>query len=205
MGDRRGQATTSCGSGAWRPIKGPHRAIAAARAAGVPLVLAGPVQPGQEEFFAKEVEPHIDDDAVRYVGEVGADGKEALYGEARGAAHADPLAGAVRHGHGRGHGVRHARDRLPGGLGPEVVADGVTGFVVEDEDAMAGAIGEVGRDRPRGLPRARGRRFSVEAAVHGYERVYDRARARRRPRPGRWPGAHGGRFSPPPRAPRAVG
>ena len=31
--------------------KGPHRAIAAARAAGVPLVLAGPVQPGQEAFF----------------------------------------------------------------------------------------------------------------------------------------------------------
>src|SRR5689334_17042815 len=32
------------------PDKGPHRAIAAARAAGVPLVLAGVVQPGQRLF-----------------------------------------------------------------------------------------------------------------------------------------------------------
>ena len=61
--------------GRMAPVKGPQRAIAAARAAGVPLVLAGPVQPGQEAFFAKEVEPHVDDDAVRYVGEVGAEGK----------------------------------------------------------------------------------------------------------------------------------
>jgi glycosyltransferase involved in cell wall biosynthesis len=88
---------------------------------------------------------------------------------------------------------------------PEVVTDGVTGVVVEDEDAMARAIAEVGRlDRAACRDHAAGR-FSVEVAVHGYERVYDRARARRRPRPGRWPGAHGGRFSPPPRAPRAVG
>jgi hypothetical protein len=27
-------------------------------------LLAGPVQPGNEEFFAKEVEPHIDGDRL---------------------------------------------------------------------------------------------------------------------------------------------
>ena len=41
----------------------------------------------------------------------------ALYGARARTAHADPLAGAVRHGHGRGDGLRHAGDRLPGGLG----------------------------------------------------------------------------------------
>src|SRR4051794_25432336 len=46
--------------GRMSPDKGPHRAIDAARRAGVPIVLAGPVQPGQEEFFATEVEPHLD-------------------------------------------------------------------------------------------------------------------------------------------------
>ena len=45
--------------GRMSPDKGPHRAIAAARAAGVPLVLAGPVQPGQEAYFAEQVEPHL--------------------------------------------------------------------------------------------------------------------------------------------------
>src|SRR5215208_1867814 len=46
--------------GRMSPDKGPHRAITAAREAGAPLVLAGPVQPGQESFFASEVEPHLD-------------------------------------------------------------------------------------------------------------------------------------------------
>jgi glycosyltransferase involved in cell wall biosynthesis len=191
--------------GRMAPVKGPHRAIAAARAAGVPLVLAGPVQPGQEEFFAKEVEPHLDDDAVRYVGEVGADGKEALYGDAR------ALLMPIRWPEPFGMVMVEAMAcgtpviAFAEGSVPEVVTDGVTGVVVEDEDAMARAIAEVGRlDRAACRDHAAGR-FSVEVAVHGYERVYDRARARRRPRPGRWPGAHGGRFSPPPRAPRAVG
>src|SRR5918995_6191168 len=57
--------------GRFNDDKGPHRAIAAARAADMPLVLAGPVQPGQEEFFAREVEPHLDGEDVRYIGEVG--------------------------------------------------------------------------------------------------------------------------------------
>src|SRR5215207_4584659 len=53
--------------GRMSPDKGPHRAIVAAREAGVPLVLAGPVQPGQEEFFAEEVEPALGDDGVEYI------------------------------------------------------------------------------------------------------------------------------------------
>ena len=51
-------------------VKGPHRAIAAARIAGVPLILAGVVQPGQQAFFDSEVAPHIDGERVRFVGEV---------------------------------------------------------------------------------------------------------------------------------------
>ena len=43
--------------GRMHETKGPHRAIAAARRAGVRLVLAGPVQPGQEAFFESEVAP----------------------------------------------------------------------------------------------------------------------------------------------------
>jgi glycosyltransferase involved in cell wall biosynthesis len=53
------------------PVKGAHRAITVARRAGLPLVLAGPVQPGQEKYFHREIEPHIDGDRIRFVGEVG--------------------------------------------------------------------------------------------------------------------------------------
>ena len=49
--------------GRMTPEKGPHRAIAAARAVDVPLILAGVIQPGQQAFFDREVAPHIDGDA----------------------------------------------------------------------------------------------------------------------------------------------
>jgi glycosyltransferase involved in cell wall biosynthesis len=52
------------------PAKGAHRAIVAARLAGMRLVLAGPIQPGQEKYFHGEIEPHIDNRDVVYVGEV---------------------------------------------------------------------------------------------------------------------------------------
>ena len=176
--------------------KGPQRAIAAARMADLPLVLAGPVHPGQEEFFAREVEPHIDDDAVRYVGEVGEQGKRELYTQRAGAADADPLGRAVRHGDGRGDGLRHTGDRVPEGSAPEVVIDGETGFVVDDEQAMADAVGRLGEiDRGRCRESVR-ERFDVPSIVARYERVYERARG------------GGGRFSrrlaasPPPRRSR---
>ena len=63
--------------------KGPHRAIAAARLAGVPLILAGVIQPGQQAFFDREVAPHIDDDRVRFVGEGGGSVKRSLFADAR--------------------------------------------------------------------------------------------------------------------------
>src|SRR5215217_8432149 len=68
--------------GRMSPDKGPHRAIAAAREAGLPVVLAGPVQPGQEQFFAEQVEPSLGDGAG-YVGEADARRKRELYGRAR--------------------------------------------------------------------------------------------------------------------------
>ncbi len=92
--------------------KGPHRAIAAARAAGVPLVLAGVIQPGQQAFFDREVAPHIDGERVRFVGEIGGSVKRrGLRGRPR-AADADPLGGAVRDGDGRGAGLRDPGDRV---------------------------------------------------------------------------------------------
>ena len=97
--------------------KGPHRAIAAAGAAGVPLVLAGVVQPGQRAFFDREVAPHIDGDRVRFLGEIGGTLKHSAFAGARALFDADHLEGAVRDGDGRGAGVRHSRDRLPRGRG----------------------------------------------------------------------------------------
>jgi glycosyltransferase involved in cell wall biosynthesis len=66
---------------------------------------------------------------------------------------------------------------FPEGSAPEIVADGVTGFVVEDEQAMARAVGRVGELDPADCRRACEDRFGVDAAVGGYEAVYAAAAA----------------------------
>ena len=52
------------------PIKGAHRAIEAARSRDGRSCSPGRSSPGRRTYFAREVEPHIDGERVRYVGEV---------------------------------------------------------------------------------------------------------------------------------------
>jgi glycosyltransferase involved in cell wall biosynthesis len=159
-------------------IKGPHRAIAVARAAGLPLVLAGPVQPGQEEFFATEVEPHIDGDAVRYAGELGAEEKKEAYASARALLMpirwAEPFGLVMSEAQACGTPVI----AFPEGAAPEVVRDGRTGFIVEDEEAMAAAVGRLDEIDPAECRRWAAERFGVEAAVAAHEDAYRAAALR---------------------------
>ena len=159
------------------------RAIAVARAPGVPLVLAGPVPPGEEEFFAREVEPHIDGDMVRYAGEVGDEVKRELYTGARALLMpirwAEPFGMVMVEAMACGTPVLAFRE----GSAPEVVIDGETGFVLDDEDAMARAVERLGEIDPERCRESVRERVGVAAVVEGYEQVYDRARER------------GGRFS----------
>ena len=156
--------------------KGPHRAIAAAREAEQPLVLAGPVQPGQEEFFAREVEPHLDDERIRYVGEVGEE-KGDLYAGASALlmpiSWPEPFGLVMTEAMACGTPVI----AFPEGSATEIVLDGETGFVVEDERAMSEAIGRLGEiDRERCRESAH-ERFDVSAVGESYEQAYQRVAA----------------------------
>jgi glycosyltransferase involved in cell wall biosynthesis len=129
--------------------KGPHRAIAAARAVDVPLVLAGIIQPGQQAFFDREVAPHIDGTRVRFEGEVHGSVKRSLFANARG------LLMPIRWDEPFGMVMVEALAcgtpviAFPEGAAREVVTDGRTGFLVDDERAMADAIGQLQRIDPR--------------------------------------------------------
>jgi glycosyltransferase involved in cell wall biosynthesis len=154
------------------PDKGPHRAIDAARRAGVPVVLAGPVQPGQEDFFAREVEPHVDGDAVRYVGEADPSAKRDLYVRARGLLMpirwAEPFGLVMVEAMACGTPVI----AFPEGSAPELVRDGESGFVVDDEAGMAAAIERLDELDPARCREITAERFGVESVVEAYEAVY---------------------------------
>jgi glycosyltransferase involved in cell wall biosynthesis len=154
------------------PDKGPNRAIAAAREAGVRLVLAGPVQPGNEEFFANQVEPHIDGDRVEYIGEVGEE-KAERYVSAR------ALLMPIRWPEPFGLVMTEAMAcgtpviAFPEGSASEIVLDGETGFVVDDEHAMAEAIGRLDEIDPERCRESARERFDVAAVAEAYEQAYE--------------------------------
>jgi glycosyltransferase involved in cell wall biosynthesis len=158
--------------GRFDDYKGPHRAIAVARAAGVPLVLAGPVQPGQREFFEREVEPHLDGEQVRYIGEVGEE-KRDLYAGARALLMpirwAEPFGLVMTEAMACGTPVI----AFPEGSAPELVIDGETGFVVDHEHAMAEAVGRLDEIDPARCRASMEERFDVTPVAEAYERAYD--------------------------------
>lgn len=62
------------------PPKGTHLAIEIARKSGIPLKIAGEIQPCYEDYWKNVVKPQVDGRFIEYVGEVGLEGKNELLG-----------------------------------------------------------------------------------------------------------------------------
>jgi hypothetical protein len=149
-----------------------YQASQAPAALDVALVLAGPVQPPDREFFAREVEHHLDRDGVSYIGEVGEE-KLDLY--ARAAALLMPIRWAEQFGHRLGHDACGTPViAFPEGSAPELVIDGETGFLVDDEREMADAVGRLHEVDADSCREQTARRFDVAAVAEAHERVYAR-------------------------------
>jgi glycosyltransferase involved in cell wall biosynthesis len=170
--------------GRFTPEKGPHRAIRVARRTGLPLVLAGPVQPGQERLFTEAIEPHLDGERVRYVGEVGGRRKQELFGAARAflmpIRWPEPFGMVMVEAMAAGTPVIAFQE----GSAPEVVEDGRSGLLVADEDAMAEAVRHVQELDPRECRASARERYAPDRVAERYEEVY---RAIARPVPAERP------------------
>jgi len=158
------------------PDKGQATAIAVAKRAGVPIVLAGKVDPGADtEYFEQAVLPNLDGERVRFEGEVSDERKRELLAGAR--AMLFPIRWPEPFGLVMVESMACGTPVIATGWGsvPEVVRDGDTGFIVDDEDAMVRAVERIHEISPSACRDDVARRFSPPVMADGYERVYREA------------------------------
>jgi glycosyltransferase involved in cell wall biosynthesis len=159
------------------PDKGTAVAIDVARRSGLPLVIAGVVQ--DPAYFEAEVAPHLERDGISYVGPVGPLERDRLLGGATALLHLidfdEPFGLSVVESLATGTPViAYSRGSMP-----ELLRDGVTGYLVAHADEAVDAVARVDR-----LDRAACRidavnRFSSSRMVADYERLFARVTADR--------------------------
>jgi glycosyltransferase involved in cell wall biosynthesis len=153
-------------------IKGTHLAIEVARRTGLRLCIAGNLEPNQQHYFESKIKPFIDNHNVVYVGPVDDEQKSLLLGRARAllmpVLWEEPFGLVMIEAMACGTPVIG----LDRGAVPEVVDDGVTGFVRGDVDGLAEAVGRIGRIDRQLCRKSVEHKFSDTIFAENYLSVY---------------------------------
>jgi glycosyltransferase involved in cell wall biosynthesis len=157
--------------------KGAHRAIEVAKAADLPLKIAGKMrEPLEKEYFEAHVRPNLAW-GIEYLGEVSHDEKVELLQNARATlfpiSWEEPFGLVMIESMACGTPVIATR----WGAVPEVIEHGRGGLIVDDHHAMAAAIEEADRLDPAECRRYVEERFSAERMVADYVAAYESVHA----------------------------
>jgi len=171
--------------GRMSPEKRLDRAIAIARRAGVPLKVAAKIYPEERDYFTRVIQPLLDESRawVEFIGEVGGADKDRFLGEALALLFPidwpEPFGLVMIEALACGTPVVAWRN----GSVPEVIEDGVTGFIVDSVDEAVRAVGRVGQLRRRDCRAAFEQRYDVGRMARAYLDVYRRVA---HAEPGQW-------------------
>ena len=161
--------------------KNPLDAIRIARAAGMPIILAGKAQDAEEEaYFEQEIRPLVDGQSVKYIGPVNHEQKQELLGNA--AALIFPIQWEEPFGLVMIEAMACGTPVLGHALGSvaEVVETGVTGFHAPEIGKMGALLpATLALDRRKVRERAE-ERFGFNRMVDGYLELYGKLAARTR-------------------------
>lgn len=155
------------------PEKRVDRAIAIATACGLPLKIAAKVDPADREYFERDIRHLLENPLVEYIGEIGESRKSEFFGGAMALLFPidwpEPFGLVMIEALACGTPVVAFR----GGSVSEVLADGVTGFIVDTLDDAIRATREVGRLDRRQCRAVFERRFSVRRMAADYVALYE--------------------------------
>ena len=154
------------------PEKAPDRAIRIAARAGMQLKIAAKIDPVDRDYFKAEIEPLLAQPHVEFIGEIGEHEKAEFLGNAAGLLFPitwpEPFGLVMIEAMACGTPVIALRN----GSVPEVVEDGITGFIVGNDAAAASAAKQV-HLLDRTLIRAIfERRFTARRMAEDYLRIY---------------------------------
>ena len=154
------------------PHKGVREAIDVAQRVGIKLVIAGIIQ--DQDYFAAEVEPHIDGRTVEYLGSVGPDQRADVLGHALALLHLisfeEPFGLSMVESMACGTPVI----AFPRGSIREVIRHGETGYIVEDIGQAVDAVAALQSIDRSACRKDVERRFSHTRMARDYVDAYEK-------------------------------
>lgn len=154
------------------PMKGVHNAIEIAKRSGIPLKIAGEIQPMFREYFESCIKPHIDGRFIEYVGEADLALKNEILGNSMAMLFPiewdEPFGLVMVEAMATGTPVI----AFAGGSVAEVVQDGVSGIVCSGVDDAVARVQEVQAIKPAAIRAYAQQYFSVERMVRDYVLLY---------------------------------
>jgi glycosyltransferase involved in cell wall biosynthesis len=156
------------------PEKRVDRAIEIAKRVGMPLKIAAKVDPADRRYFKQQIEPLLNDPLIEWLGEISDKDKDEFLGNAY--ALLFPIDWPEPFGLVMIESMACGTPVIAYDCGsvPEVMEDGVTGFIVRDLDGAVKGVNGI-----RDLSRARCRevfekRFAAERMASDYLEIYNR-------------------------------
>jgi glycosyltransferase involved in cell wall biosynthesis len=153
------------------PIKGTHTAIDVAQRTGIPLKIAGEVQPAYREYFERKIRPQIDGKLIEYIGPADLHAKNELLGNSMAMLFPiewnEPFGLVMVEAMACGTPVL----AMPGGSVPEVIKEGISGSICRSVRDLAKKVRTLNFE-PAAVRRYAEENFSIEKMVNQYVDLY---------------------------------
>ena len=160
--------------GRFSPEKRVDRAIEIAKRSGMPLKIAAKIESTQLEYYKSEIEPLLDDPLIEYVGEIGEEEKQDFLGNAY--AQIFPIDWPEPFGLVMIEAMACGTPTIAFRCGsvPEIIDDGVTGFIVDSVEEAVESIDRIAAIDRETCRRTFLKRFSATRMVKDYLKIYAR-------------------------------